>query len=132
LTGRLYFDISGNMKMKSALTALGALAQETRLGAYRALVAAGPAGLSAGELARKLDVAPPTLSFHLRDLAGARLVSATRHGRSIRYVADFEAMMALLGFLTDQCCGGNPAACAPLPAVLPARPARTPRRSPRP
>jgi len=132
LTAGGYFDISRNMKMKPALAALGALAQETRLGAYRALVAAGPAGMSAGDLARKLDVAPPTLSFHLRDLADARLVSATRHGRSIRYVADFEAMNALLGYLTDNCCGGNPAACAPLPAALPARPARSPRRSPRP
>lgn len=119
------------MKMNSALAALGALAHETRLAAYRALVAAGPAGMSAGELARKLSVAPPTLSFHLRDLADARLVSATRHGRSIRYVADFEAMNALMGYLTDHCCGGDPASCAPLPPALAARSA-TRIRSPRP
>lgn len=101
------------MKLNAAVVALGALAQETRLGIFRALVQAGPAGLSAGELARLLDVPPPTLSFHLRDLVAAGLASATRNGRSIGYRADFASMDALMAFLSDNCCGGNPALCVP-------------------
>ena len=104
------------MESKAAVLALGALAQETRLAAFRALVAAGPAGLAAGALSAKLDVPPPTLSFHLTALANAGLVTATRDGRSIVYAADFAAMNALLGFLTENCCGGEPcgpATCAP-------------------
>lgn len=108
-----YFDISRNMKKNDVIGALGALAQATRLGAFRALVAAGPDGLAAGDLARALDVPPPTLSFHLRDLENAGLIASTREGRSIRYTADFNAMNALVGFLTENCCGGNPALCAP-------------------
>ena len=101
------------MKLSAAVVALDALAQETRLGIFRALVQAGPAGMAAGELARLLDVPPPTLSFHLRDLVAAGLASATRNGRSIGYRADFAAMDALMAFLSDNCCGGNPAMCAP-------------------
>jgi DNA-binding transcriptional ArsR family regulator len=102
------------MKTKSAVAALGALAQETRLDAFRALVEAGPAGIAAGDLARRLGVPPPTLSFHLRDLSAAGLTSFVREGRSIRYIADFEAMTALMSFLTDNCCGGRPEICAPV------------------
>ena len=117
------------METKDAVAALGALAQETRLAAFRALVEAGPAGIAAGALAAKLDVPPPTLSFHLTALANAGLVGATRDGRSIVYAADFAAMSALLGFLTDQCCGGDPGAC--LPAVrLSAKPKPVRRRLP--
>ncbi len=99
------------MESKDAVGALGALAQETRLAAFRALVAAGPTGLAAGALSAKLDVPPPTLSFHLTALANAGLVTATRDGRSIVYAADFAAMNGLVGFLTENCCGG--ASCAP-------------------
>ena len=102
------------MKTKSAVAALGALAQETRLDAFRALVEAGPAGIAAGDLARRLGVPPPTLSFHLRDLSAAGLTSFVREGRSIRYIADFEAMTALMSFLTENCCGGRPEICAPV------------------
>lgn len=109
------------MKETHAIDALGALAQTTRLGAFRALVAAGPDGIAAGDLARALDVPPPTLSFHLRDLENAGLVASAREGRSIRYTADFEAMTALVGFLTDNCCGGNPALCAPAAACPPVK-----------
>ena len=100
------------MKTKDAVVALGALAQETRLAAFRSLVEAGPDGLAAGALAAKLDVPPPTLSFHLTALASAGLIGATRDGRSIVYAADFAAMNALVGFLTENCCGG--AACGPV------------------
>ena len=117
----LYFDISRNMKENDVIGALGALAQATRLGAFRALVAAGPNGLAAGDLARALDVPPPTLSFHLRDLENAGLVASTREGRSIRYTADFDAMNSLVGFLTENCCGGNPALCVPAKRCPPSK-----------
>jgi DNA-binding transcriptional ArsR family regulator len=117
------------MEVKDAVGALGALAQDTRLAAFRALVEAGPAGLAAGALAAKLDVPPPTLSFHLTALANAGLVTARRDGRSIVYAADFAAMTALLGFLTDQCCGGDPGACLPSP-LSPAKPKPARRRIP--
>jgi len=101
------------MEMTEAISALGALAHETRLQIFRALVQAGPAGVGAGDLARKLDVPPPTLSFHLRDLTQAGLATPARDGRAVRYAADFAAMNALVGYLTENCCAGNPAACAP-------------------
>jgi ArsR family transcriptional regulator, arsenate/arsenite/antimonite-responsive transcriptional repressor len=107
------------MEMKNALAALGALAHDTRLRAFRTLVQAGPTGLGAGDLAARLDVPPPTLSFHLRDLDDAGLVVATREGRTIRYAADFEAMTALMGFLTENCCAGRPELCAPVACAPP-------------
>jgi DNA-binding transcriptional ArsR family regulator len=121
LRRKSHFDIFRNMKDTHVIGALGALAQATRLGAFRALVAAGPDGIAAGDLARALDVPPPTLSFHLRDLENAGLIASTREGRSIRYTADFEAMTALVGFLTDNCCGGKPELCAPATACPPAK-----------
>ena len=94
-----------------AVARLGALAQQTRLAAYRALVQAGPAGLAAGALAERLGVAPATLSFHLSQLAAAGLVQGRQQGRFVFYAADYAAMNALVGFLTENCCGGN--ACGP-------------------
>lgn len=94
-----------------AVAGLGALAQETRLAAYRALVQAGPGGVAAGVLARELGVAPATLSFHLSQLAAAGLVQGRQQGRHVFYAADYAAMNALVEFLTDNCCGGN--ACGP-------------------
>ena len=119
------------METDDAVGALAALAQGTRLAAFRALVAAGPKGLAAGALAAKLDVPPPTLSFHLTALANAGLIGATRDGRSIVYVADFAAMNALVGFLTENCCGGascGPGACPP--ATSAAKRAAARRRTP--
>ena len=112
------------MEISNAVRRLGALAQETRLAAFRTLVQAGPGGIAAGELADTLGIAPPTLSFHLAALANAGLVTATRNGRSIIYVAAFDAMNDLIGFLTENCCS-RPAGCA-RPARPPA-PARSPR-----
>ena len=101
------------MEMKEATTALSALGQDTRLAVFRLLVQAGPEGLAAGAIAEALSVPPATLSFHLKELGAAGLVVAMPQGRSIRYRADFDAMEALIGFLTHNCCGGNAEACRP-------------------
>ena len=92
------------MDTNQTITALSALAQETRLAVFRLLVQAGPKGLAAGDIATRLNCPAATLSFHLRELSHAGLVRATRHSRSIVYAADFEMMRTLLGFLTENCC----------------------------
>ena len=92
------------MNTKTVVTALAALAQETRLGIYRLLVQAGPAGMPAGLIAAKLDVPGPTLSFHLKELAHAGLVASESQGRFLYYRADYRTMNALLDFLTENCC----------------------------
>lgn len=102
------------MEIKTAVTALSALAQETRLAAYRALVAAGEAGLPAGEIASRLDVPPATLSFHLKELTHAGLVKSRSEGRFVIYAADYAAMSGLLNFLSEECCGGRPELCLPV------------------
>ena len=99
------------METMHAIKALGALAQETRLAIYRLLVQAGPEGRAAGAIGEKLGIPPATLSFHLAQLAGAGLVRPRQEGRFIYYSADFGAMNSLVGFLTENCCGGN--ACGP-------------------
>lgn len=120
------------MESSDVVAALGALAQDTRLAAFRALVEAGPAGLPAGQLAERLGVAAPTLSFHLATLTQAGLATSTREGRSIVYAADYAAMNALLGFLTENCCAGPKAGCAPgKPGCAPPRVVRRPARRPR-
>jgi DNA-binding transcriptional ArsR family regulator len=101
------------MKTKTAVAALSALAQENRLAAFRALVQAGRSGLCPGELGETLGVPGPTLSFHLAQLRHAGLVKVTREGRSLHYAANFDAMIALVGFLTENCCAGDDAACSP-------------------
>lgn len=102
------------MKMNDAVRLLSALSQESRLGVFRLLVKAGPDGLAAGEIARRLKLAANTLSAQLLILSNAGLVRARRDGRSIIYAADFEAMSGLLLYLTEDCCGGKPEVCAPL------------------
>jgi DNA-binding transcriptional ArsR family regulator len=99
------------MNRARAVKSLGALAQETRLEAFRLLVQAGPDGLAAGDLATRLDISPPALSFHLRGLSHAGLVRSRQDGRFIYYSADYDAMQSLVGFLTENCCGGS--SCAP-------------------
>jgi ArsR family transcriptional regulator len=110
------------MKSNQAVKALAALAQESRLAVYRLLVARGPEGLSAGVIGDKLGIVPATLSFHLKELANAGLVTALTQGRYVIYSANFEGMNGLVGFLTDNCCGGNP--CTPVVACKPARAAK--------
>src|SRR6476646_9899856 len=101
------------MEKANAVTALYALAQEHRLEVYRLLVQAGPQGMAAGEVADAVGIAPNTLSFHLDRLRNAGLVSVARQGRSLIYAARYETMNNLLGYLTENCCGGRPELCAP-------------------
>ena len=111
------------MEIKTAVTALAALAQETRLATYRVLVAAGDTGLPAGEIATQLGVPPATLSFHLKELAHAGLVSSRSEGRFVIYAADYGAMTGLIAYLSKECCGGKPELC--LPASRPVTPCKT-------
>jgi ArsR family transcriptional regulator, arsenate/arsenite/antimonite-responsive transcriptional repressor len=101
------------MKKSSVIAALSALAQETRLDIFRLLVQKGPQGLAAGEIGERLRQPSPTLSFHLNQLRFAGLVTSRRESRSIIYSANFKAMNELLGYLTENCCGGRPEICAP-------------------
>ena len=106
------------MESSSAIATLAALAQPTRLDAFRLLVAAEPLGLPAGELARRLDVPPNTLSAHLAILSHAGLVAGTRASRSIIYRANLGQVQAVTLFLLRDCCGGEPSLCAPVVAAL--------------
>src|ERR1700722_10499578 len=109
------------MEKSNAVTALAALAQDSRLDVFRALVQAGPQGLAAGEVATALGLAPNTLTFHFDRLRSAGLVTVRRAGRSMIYAARFETMNALLAFLTENCCQGAAEACAPAPVCKPVR-----------
>lgn len=99
------------MKEKDAVAALAALAQAARLRVFRALVGAGPEGLTPGALSAMLDIPSSTLSFHLKELIHADLVSAERVGRNLNYRPGLARMNALIAYLTDHCCMGK--ACAP-------------------
>lgn len=101
-----------NRETKRVLAELSALAQESRLAVFRLLVEHGPDGLSAGAIAEKLALAPPTLSFHLKELHQAGLIVPRQDGRFIWYRADFDAMNGLVAYLTENCCAGS-AACDP-------------------
>ena len=99
------------METINAVAALEALAQETRLQTFRALVRAGPQGLAAGALADYVSCPASTLSFHLKTLAASGLVQARQEGRFIYYSADFNRMSSLLAYLTEHCCKGMPQEC---------------------
>lgn len=99
------------MKSEEAILALGALAQDDRLTAFRLLMKEGPKGLPSGEIATRLDVAPTRMSFHLAGLERAGLLEAKREGRHILYSVNQDRMRALLGFLIEDCCGNDPAVC---------------------
>jgi ArsR family transcriptional regulator, arsenate/arsenite/antimonite-responsive transcriptional repressor len=107
------------MKKADVVAALAALAQDNRLDVFRLLVEAGPEGMPAGAVATALDLAPNTLTFHFDRLRTAGLVTVHREGRSMIYAAQFEVMNALIGYLTDNCCGGIP--CTPAAECKPAR-----------
>ncbi len=99
------------MEAKAVITALTALAHATRLAIFRRLVQAGPDGLAAGRLAEALAVPASSLSFHLKELCHAGLVTSRQDGRFVIYSADFGVMHRLLHYLTENCCGGAP--CTP-------------------
>lgn len=107
------FDTLETMKSIEAITTLGALASDPRLSVYRLLVKRGPEGYTPSELAGRLDVPAPTLSFHLKGLMQAGLVLSRREGRNLHYSPNFERMNALIGFLTDNCCSLAGEACDP-------------------
>lgn len=100
------------METKAVVSALAALAQDSRLAVFRALVQAGPAGLAAGRISELTGIPPSSLSFHLKELSHAGMVDSQQAGRFVIYTANFSTMNALLGFLTENCCGGNP--CSPV------------------
>lgn len=99
------------MKPAQVVKALAALAQPTRLAIYRLLVAAGPDGLAAGQVAEKLKASPATLSFHFRTLSHAGLVESRQAGRFVYYAANFAVMNGMVDYLTENCCGGDGNAC---------------------
>ena len=96
------------MKKQVAVTILSALAQDNRLDVFRLLVEAGPEGMPAGHIASSLRLSPNALTFHLDRLREAGLITVRREGRSMIYSAQFEAMNALVSYLTDHCCQGRP------------------------
>jgi DNA-binding transcriptional ArsR family regulator len=104
-----------SMDNKTAVRSLSALAQESRLAIFRALVQAGPAGRTAGQLAQALGISPSALTFHMKELVYADLASSRQEGRFVIHSAKIQAMNTLLEFLTENCCGGNP--CSPIPTV---------------
>ncbi|MFO1225749.1 ArsR/SmtB family transcription factor [Roseateles sp.] len=99
------------MDQTEVIAALAALAHPLRLQVFRALVVVGDAGLTPGAIQQGVGVAPATLSFHLKELMNAGLISQERASRNLIYRADFAAMNAVLGYLTENCCQGQ--ACAP-------------------
>lgn len=106
------------METREAVVALGALAHGGRLAIFRELVASGPEGLAAGEVSRRVGIAPNTLSASFTVLFHAKLVTSRREGRSVIYTADYQHMAGLLGFLMEDCCQGRPEVCAPVAQIV--------------
>jgi DNA-binding transcriptional ArsR family regulator len=117
------------MKTKDAVTALAALAQETRLRVFRLLVQQGPSGLPAGEIAERLEVSPPTLSSHLAQLERSGLARSWRVERRIYYAVEVEGTRLLLRYLTEDCCQGQAELCGDLLAASAVCEAGTRRRN---
>ncbi len=102
------------MESNDAVAVLAALAQASRLAVFRCLVQAGPEGLAAGRIAESTGIPPSSLSFHLKELSHANLVSSRQEGRFVIYAPDFAVMNELIAFLTENCCGGQPCeVCVP-------------------
>ncbi len=99
------------METKSVISALAALAQESRLAIFRFLIQVGNDGIAASKIGEHLGIAPSSLSFHLKELTHASLVVSRQDGRFVIYAANYDMMNQVLGFLTENCCGGN--ACSP-------------------
>jgi len=118
------------MESASALAALAALSQATRLAIFRYLVEAGPQGSNVGPIADVLDLPAATLSFHLKELTHADLLVSRQEGRFIRYAANFDTMNGLVAYLTENCCAGRPDLCGPAckPSKQSSKVARSPRK----
>lgn len=119
------------MNKKDVLVAMAALAQETRLDAYRLLVEHTPEGLTAGKIAKRLGMAPASLSFHLKELTRAGLIVPRQDGRFVWYSADVDAMNGVVGYLTENCCGASAACdprCVPAPRRIATATVTPPRR----
>jgi ArsR family transcriptional regulator len=118
------------MKSQDVIQSLFALAQDSRLAVFRLLVKRGPDGYTPGELSEKLSLPAPTLSFHLKELSTAKLVTARREGRFLFYSVNFARMRGVVDFLTDQCCSlaedTCPTTCAPTPGTKATTNKRTP------
>jgi ArsR family transcriptional regulator len=99
------------METKQIVAALSALAQDSRLAVFRLLVQAGPVGMAATKISEQVGVPPSSLSFHLKEMLHAGLVTSRQESRFVIYSANFQTMNGLIGFLTENCCGGNP--CSP-------------------
>ncbi|QRX82431.1 helix-turn-helix transcriptional regulator [Glaciimonas sp. PAMC28666] len=112
------------METKGVITALSALAQDSRLAVFRLLVQAGHAGMPAGKIGEAAGISPSSLSFHMKELAHAEMVTSRNEGRFVIYAANFSTMNGLIAFLTENCCGGIP--CLPdcSPATLSVSPAK--------
>lgn len=95
------------METKNAVAALSALAQESRLAVFRLLITAGPAGMSAGKISEAAGIPPSSLSFHLKELAHAGMITSRQEGRFVIYEASFSTAVALVDFLSENCCGGQ-------------------------
>lgn len=106
------------MEKVTALSVFESLSSGVRLDVFRLLVRTGPEGMVAGEIASVLDVPPTNLSFHLKTLTHAGLVSVEQEGRFLRYRANMGLMQALIAYLTEECCAGAPERCAPVGAAL--------------
>ena len=100
------------MDTKEIIAALAAMAQESRLSVFRLLIQAGPEGMAASKIGESLGIAPSSLSFHLKELTRAALVTPKQDGRFVIYSANYDTMNGVIGFLTENCCGGN--VCSPL------------------
>lgn len=103
------------METNIAISALASLAQDSRLSIFRTLVQSGPDGLAAGKISETTGIPPSSLSFHLKELTHAGMVTSRQEGRFVIYAANFDTMNALIAFLTENCCGGKSCmpACAP-------------------
>lgn len=107
------------METKGVITALSALAQDSRLTVFRLLVQAGPAGMPAGKIGEAAGISPSSLSFHMKELVHAEMVTSRNEGRFVIYAANFTTMNGLIAFLTENCCGGIPCLpdCSPAAAA---------------
>jgi DNA-binding transcriptional ArsR family regulator len=105
------------METKQVISALAALAQESRLAVFRALVQAGPEGMHATKIADLIGASPSSLSFHLKEMSHSGLVTSRSEGRFVIYSANYTTMNGLIAFLTENCCGGNPCGPAVMQAV---------------